>query len=138
LVIGDRDRKHTFASSWFEERRGASVTRYCHTPTSPGPSSLSTQVLVQKKKKNKSRIFIQYFTFISTYLNSNKFQKSPCALRSDLSTQAVPPVVQAREKGMGMGRRGVRGKGGRKEGRRASGVSRHVRRHLYLGSYESE
>jgi hypothetical protein len=79
----------------------------------PSPSFLSTQVLIQQKKK-RNPIFIQYSTSVSTYLYSTKYQKNPCALRSHFSTQAVPPVVQAREKGMGRRGRGVRE---RKEGR---------------------
>jgi hypothetical protein len=54
-----------------------------------------------------------------TYLYSNNFQES---VRTALPPfhAGCPPVVQAREKGMG--RRGVRGKEIGKEGRRGSGV----------------
>jgi hypothetical protein len=124
------------------EREKAHQSPVTVTPTSClfrhtsflAPSTLSTQGLIQQKKK-RNPIFIQYFTAVST-LYSNIFQKSPCA--------AFPPFragcpSRRTSQGEGNGKTKTRSKGkGRKEGRRASGVSRRVRHRLYLKPYESE
>jgi hypothetical protein len=127
-----------FASSWFEEK-SASVTHYCHAhllPFSAYPSVLPLDPRTYSAEEGKRNPHIYtIFTFISTYSYSNTFQKSPCARVPTFPRRLPVPSSKPGNEKMKM--RG-KGRGRRMEGRRVSGVSRRVRRYLYLELYASE